>query len=360
MAERLGFVRMQPVTILDAGCGTGAALGELHARYPDARLIGLDLAFNMTLAARDRAAATARSARSLLGRVLGPLAPARELRPWCICGDIASLPIKPASIDLIWSNLTLQWIGDPQKSFAEFRRVLRVGGLLSFTTFGPDTLKELRAAFLSADRATHVGRFIDMHDLGDMLVHAGFADPVMDMESLTLTYADAIGLMRDLKAIGAHNVTEGRPRGLMGRQRWRRMLAVHLDGTFYCTRAAVRMMTAQGAGSIVCISSIAGLAGIGPFHYAAAKGGILGLVRSLARDLGPIGIRINAVSPGAIDAGMTRTHKPEVVQAFVPTVPLRRLGHARDIAYAALHLASDESAYTTGQSLSPNGGVVIA
>jgi 3-oxoacyl-[acyl-carrier protein] reductase len=146
----------------------------------------------------------------------------------------------------------------------------------------------------------------------------------------------------------------------MSDESWRRMLAVHLDGTFYCTRAAVRMMTAQGAGSIVCISSIAGLAGIGPFHYAAAKGGILGLVRSLARDLGPLGIRINAVSPGAIDAGMTRTHKPEVVQAFIPTVPLRRLGHARDIAYAALHLASDESAYTTGQSLSPNGGVVIA
>ena len=113
MAERLGFVRMQPVTILDAGCGTGAALGELHARYPDARLIGLDLAFNMTLAARDRAAAAARSAQSLLGRVLGPLAPARELRPWCICGDIASLPIKPASIDLVWSNLTLQWVNDP-------------------------------------------------------------------------------------------------------------------------------------------------------------------------------------------------------------------------------------------------------
>jgi malonyl-CoA O-methyltransferase len=97
--------------------------------------------------------------------------------------------------------------------------------LLSFTTFGPDTLKELRAAFLAADRATHVGRFIDMHDLGDMLVHAGFADPVMDMGTLTLTYGDAIGLMRDLKAIGAHNVTAGRPRGMMGRQRWQRMLA---------------------------------------------------------------------------------------------------------------------------------------
>ncbi len=225
MGERLGFVRMQPASILDAGCGTGAALGELHARYPDARLIGLDLALNMTLLARHRAGAAVRSARSLLGRVLGPLAPAREPRPWCVCGDIESLPIKSGSIDLIWSNLTLQWVGDPQKAFAEFRRVLRVGGLLSFTTFGPDTLKELRTAFVAADRATHVGRFIDMHDIGDILVHAGFADPVMDMETLTVTYGDAISLMRDLKAIGAHNVTAGRPRGMMGRQRWQRMLA---------------------------------------------------------------------------------------------------------------------------------------
>jgi malonyl-CoA O-methyltransferase len=225
MAERLGFVRMQPASILDAGCGTGAALDELRARYPDARLIGLDLAFAMAHAARDRAGSAAISARSLLGRVLGPLAPARDVPTWCICGDVASLPIKAGSLDLIWSNLTLQWVGDPQGVFAEFRRVLRVGGLLSFTTFGPDTLKELRAAFLTADRATHVGRFIDMHDIGDMLLQAGFAEPVMDMETLTLTYGDATGLMRDLKAIGARNLTAGRPRGLMGRQRWQRMLS---------------------------------------------------------------------------------------------------------------------------------------
>ena len=236
MAERLGFVKLQPAAILDAGCGTGVALGELHARYPDARLIGLDFAFNMALAANERAGTAMTSARSLLGRMLGTLAPARERRVGCVCGDIASLPIRSASTDLIWSNLVLQWAGDPQKAFAEFRRVLKVGGLLSFTTFGPDTLKELRAAFVAADQATHVGGFIDMHDLGDMLVHAGFADPVMDMETLTLTYGDPIGLMRDLKMIGAHNVTAGRPRGMMGRQRWQRMLdalaATRRDGRY--------------------------------------------------------------------------------------------------------------------------------
>ena len=225
MDERLGLVKMQPATVLDAGCGTGVSLGKLRARYPEARLIGLDLALNMTLAARSRAGAAAANARSLLGRILGPLAPAREAAPWCVCGDIESLPFTAASVDLIWSNLTLQWVGDPQQAFAEFRRVLRVGGLLSFTTFGPDTLKELRSAFLAADRATHVGAFIDMHDIGDMLVHAGFADPVMDMETLTLTYGDALALMRDLKAIGAHNAAASRPRGMMGRRRWQRMLA---------------------------------------------------------------------------------------------------------------------------------------
>src|ERR1700693_477960 len=225
MAERLGFDKLQPASVLDAGCGTGAALDELHARYPDAALFGLDLAFAMTLAARERTASSAAAARSMLGRLLGSFAPARGDHAHLICGDVRRLPLKAGVVDLVWSNLTLQWIDDPAQAIAEVHRVLAVGGLFSFTTFGPDTLRELRSAFAAADRATHVSRFIDMHDLGDMLVHAGFADPVMDMEMLTLTYADAIGLMRDLKATGAHNVTAGRPRGMMGRQRWQRMLA---------------------------------------------------------------------------------------------------------------------------------------
>lgn len=228
MAERLGVIRLEPRTILDAGCGTGEALGELATRFPGARLIGLDLAWNMVRAAQLRAPPTIAGGRSLLTRLLGSGAGRGHrggVQPALVCGDIAALPLAPATVDLVWSNLALQWIDDPGVAFAEFQRVLAVGGLLSFTTFGPDTLRELRAAFATVDKGTHVSRFIDMHDLGDMLVQAGFADPVMDMETLTLTYADGNALMRELKALGAHNATSARSRGLMGRGRWRRMLA---------------------------------------------------------------------------------------------------------------------------------------
>jgi malonyl-CoA O-methyltransferase len=111
--------------------------------------------------------------------------------------------------------------------FRECARVLRPGGLLTFTSFGPDTLKELRAAWASADDFTHVNRFIDMHDLGDALLRAGLAEPVMDVERYTLTYTDVRALMRDLKAIGAHNVNAGRPRGLTGRRALERMTAAY-------------------------------------------------------------------------------------------------------------------------------------
>ena len=225
MAERLGVIRLEPRAILDAGCGTGEALGELATRFPGARLIGLDLAWNMARAAQERAPPTIAGGRSLLTRLLGSGGGRGAVRPALVCGDIAALPLAPATIDLVWSNLALQWIDEPGVAFAEFQRVLAIGGLLSFTTFGPDTLRELRAAFATVDKGTHVSRFIDMHDLGDMLVQACFADPVMDMETLTLTYADGDALMRELKALGAHNATSARSRGLMGRGRWRRMLA---------------------------------------------------------------------------------------------------------------------------------------
>ena len=242
MAERLLLVKLQPAAILDAGCGTGDALSELSARYPDAFLVGLDLAYAMLDSARRRVTAANASERSLLSRLLGTRAMARRVAA-LVCADASRLPLAAGIIDLVWSNLTLQWINDASAAFAEFHRVLRVGGLVMFTTFGPDTLKELRAAFAGVDGATHVSRFIDMHDVGDMLVRRGFADPVMDMETITLTYSDATAMMRELKAIGAHNATVGRPRGLTGRARWSRVLvaleAFRRDGRLPATYEVV-------------------------------------------------------------------------------------------------------------------------
>ncbi len=222
MAERLDYVKIAPATILDAGCGTGESLPELAARFPQARIVALDVALPMLVAARERV----RGGRSLLRRLLAPVlsAPPGGAGAF-VCADFAQLPFPGVRFDLVWSNLTLQWVNDLPRVFAEVRRTLKVGGLFMFSTFGPDTLSELRAAFGRVDGYTHVNRFLDLHDIGDLLVAAGFADPVMDMERVTLTYAAPAGLMRELKAIGATNVTRGRPRGLTGRARFRRVVA---------------------------------------------------------------------------------------------------------------------------------------
>ena len=202
MLSRLQFVKLNPAAILDAGCGTGNVVPGLYRRFPRATLYALDIAPAMLR----QACARAPWWKRVQGRGIVPL-----------CGDIERLPLRAAAFELVWSNLALQWVNDPPHAFKELARVIVPGGLLMFSTFGPDTLKELRAAYAGVDCYTHVNRFIDMHDLGDMLVHAGFADPVMDMEYLTLTYADVRALMHDLKAIGAHNVTSGRRRGMAAR-----------------------------------------------------------------------------------------------------------------------------------------------
>jgi malonyl-CoA O-methyltransferase len=202
MLARLEYVRHQPTVILDAGCGTGNALLPLARRYSAARIIALDLALQMAVRARARVPRW----RRLLGTA-----------PLPVCADFERLPLANGSCGLVWSNLALQWVSDVGSTFGELHRVLAPGGLLMFSTFGPDTLKELRAAYAGVDRHVHVNRFIDMHDLGDALVLRGFADPVMDMEQITLTYATMRELTRDLRAIGARNLMRGRPTGLSGK-----------------------------------------------------------------------------------------------------------------------------------------------
>lgn len=199
MLERLGYIRLAPKRVLDLGCGTGLALDGLARRYRRAEIVALDFAHGMLRHARRR------------GHWLN--------RPRLICADAEQLPLAGDSTDLVFSNATLQWVNDLDATFRELMRVLRPGGLLLFSTFGPDTLKELRAAWAAVDGGEHVSPFLDMHDIGDALVRARFADPVMDVERMTLTYDDIHGLMRDLKQLGAHNALSGRARGLTGRRR---------------------------------------------------------------------------------------------------------------------------------------------
>jgi 3-oxoacyl-[acyl-carrier protein] reductase len=140
---------------------------------------------------------------------------------------------------------------------------------------------------------------------------------------------------------------------------WTRMLEIHLNGAFFCAREAVKAMLGQRSGAIVNMSSIAGLAGMGPIHYATAKAGLLGFTRALAREVGARGIRVNAICPGAIDTPMTANVPAPIMKGMIAAVPLGRMGTADEIAAAALFLASDESSYLTGQWLSPNGGIFI-
>jgi len=199
LLHRLELTVLDPRCVLDAGAGTGHASRELRRRYPAARVVAVDAAFGMLRAARRQ-------------------------RHWLrgfdrVCADAERLPLRDGCVDLIVSNLLLPWC-DPDRLFAEFRRVLAPQGYLCFSSVGPDTLRELRTAWQPADRHSHVHRFIDMHDVGDALVRAGFADPVLDVDRYTLYYTDLRALARDLRAVGARNHTRGRPRGLTGRRRF--------------------------------------------------------------------------------------------------------------------------------------------
>lgn len=193
MLERLDYIRLAPRRVLDAG--SGPPRRQLRRRYPGASVIALD--FSLAMLPRP----------TLLGRLVrGNLIP--------LCADLERLPLADGAIDLVWSNMALHWLGEPLAAFREFKRVLAPGGLLMFSTLGPDSLKELRAA--AGGQRVH--RFIDMHDLGDMLLAADLSNPVMDMEMVNFVYPDADRLLRDLRAAGQTSARVDRPRGLSGRR----------------------------------------------------------------------------------------------------------------------------------------------
>lgn len=212
LLERLELFRLAPKTILDAGAGTGFCSRGLLDHYAKAHVFSLDLAEGMLLEARRR--------RSLKDRLLR--------RQRFVCGDAERLPFADDSFDLVFSNLTIQWCDDLETTFRELQRVLRPGGLLLYATLGPDTLKELRGSWAQADADNrHINTFLDMHDVGDAMLRARLADPVMDREDIIVTYKEAMQLMRDLKVLGAHNVNPGRHRGLTPRATLKRVIEAY-------------------------------------------------------------------------------------------------------------------------------------
>jgi malonyl-CoA O-methyltransferase len=206
LLARLDLMALAPRVVVDAGAGTGHASRALIRRYPKARVIAVDSSPRMLHAAGRQQSWLRRFAR--------------------VCADAERLPLADGSVELILSNLMLQWC-NPDQAFAEFRRVLAPHGLLTFSTLGPDTLRELRSAWAEVDSRTHVHQFFDMHDIGDALVRSGFASPVLDVERYTLAYIDVRRVAADLKATGAHNATMGRARGLTGRRQFAALQAAY-------------------------------------------------------------------------------------------------------------------------------------
>ncbi|WP_458070470.1 malonyl-ACP O-methyltransferase BioC [Rhodanobacter sp. BL-MT-08] len=219
LLERLDFYTADPSRIVDVGAGTGRGTALLKKRYAKAEVIAVDLALPMLRAAKQHAS---------------------WLKPFQrVCAEATALPLGDHSVDVLHSNLCFQWIDDLKALFAECVRVLKPGGLLAFSTFGPDTLKELRASWAEADQQPHVSRFLDMHDVGDAMLAAGLRDPVLDVHRYTLTYSEPRKLLEELQGLGATNADQTRERGLTGKARYKRMLAAYetmrLDGRIPAT-----------------------------------------------------------------------------------------------------------------------------
>ncbi|KVD68310.1 amidophosphoribosyltransferase [Burkholderia ubonensis] len=231
MCERLEYIKVSPAAVLDAGCGAGDDLPALRTRFPEAPVFGVDLSGAMLARAGQREVEQASWRRWLpasLGKALG------QRGPRVAQADFSALPFAAGAFDLIWSNLALHWHSRPDTVLPEWQRVLRVNGLLMFSTLGPDTLRELRAACGEAEAALGMASaaprvidFVDMHDLGDMLVESGFEIPVMDQEVLTVTYKSPDSLLADVRRWGAYPFERAAPQ--RATRRFRQALGDALD-----------------------------------------------------------------------------------------------------------------------------------
>ncbi len=211
LLERIEFQRLEPGMILDLGCGTGSASRSLARQFQHANVIALDWAPAMLVKAGESEEADPGSAGGVFR----------------LCADMHALPLAARSVDLVFSSLVLQWSYDLPAIFREFRRIMKPDAMLVFTCFGPDTLYELKQAWRAVDDLPHVNDHPDMHDIGDELLAAGYREPVMDAERLTLEYPDVMSLMRELKGIGAHNVASQRLHGLTGKAHLQGMLQAY-------------------------------------------------------------------------------------------------------------------------------------
>lgn len=210
MFSRLAYIKSHPHTILDLGAATGFFSHKLLKHYEAKHIIAIDNSPKLLQQAIEK--------QHGWKRWFCP----KQL--FALCADTDQLPLSAQSVDMIWANLSLLWHATPDQTLAECYRLLPAGGLLMFSTFGPDTLKELRRAFRGIDHYQHVHDFIDMHDIGDALIREGFSAPVMDMEYLTVTYSSPQDIFWDLRHSAMNNMSANRRPGLMGCKAWQQML----------------------------------------------------------------------------------------------------------------------------------------
>ncbi len=226
LIERLDYIKIEPQVILDIGAGTGQGTQRLAQQYPDAHIIAVDLAEKMLLKNREKNGSKISTQSGLTGKVnnffSAKFFKSKQAHQF-VCADAEQLPFADASMDLIFSSLTIQWCLDLTTVFNEFRRVLKPGGLLMFTTLGTETLRELRISWAAVSDKIHVNEFRDMHDIGDALYNVQVENPVMDCEKIVLNYQSIKQILVELKAVGADNKNTGREKALTGKKRLQAM-----------------------------------------------------------------------------------------------------------------------------------------